>query len=76
MVNSLSWLSNTKLLIALQSYNGSTATAQNGLYIFDISATAVPTGYDDVSCSAFAAAPKQTGFVHINNKPLGTAFKP
>ncbi len=76
VVNSLSWLSNTKLLIALQSYNGSTATAQNGLYVFDISATAVPTGFDDVSCSAFAAAPKQTGFVHINNKPLGTAFKP
>ena len=76
VVNSLSWLSNTKLLIALQSYNGSTATAQNGLYVFDISATAVPAGFDDVSCSAFAAAPKQTGFVHINNKPLGTAFKP
>lgn len=76
VVNSLSWLSNTKLLIALQSYNGATATAQNGLYVFDISATAVPTGFDDVSCSAFAAAPKQTGFVHINNKPLGTAFKP
>ena len=75
VVNSLSWLSNTKLLIALQSYNGATATAQNGLYVFDISATAVPTGFDDVSCSAFAAAPKQTGFVHINNKPLGTAFK-
>jgi hypothetical protein len=76
VVNALTWLSNTKLLIALQSYNGSTATAQNGLYVFDISATAVPTGFDDVSCSAFTAAPKQTGFVHINNKPLGTAFKP
>jgi hypothetical protein len=76
VVNSLSWLSNTKLLIALQSYNGSTATAQNGLYVFDISATAVPAGFDDVSCSAFAAAPKQTGFVQFNNKPLGTAFKP
>jgi hypothetical protein len=76
VVNSLTWLSNTKLLVALQSYNGATATAQNGLYVFDISATAVPTGFDDVSCSAFTAAPKQTGFVHINNKPLGTAFKP
>ena len=76
VVNALRWLSNTKLLIALQSYNGATATAQNGLYIFDISATAVPTGFDDVSCSAFAAAPKQTGFVHITNKPLGAAYKP
>ena len=76
VVNSLRWVSNTKLLIALQSYNGSTATAQNGLYVFDISATAVPTGFDDVSCHAFAAAPKQTGFVHIANKPLGTAYRP
>ena len=76
VVNSLTWLSNTKLLIALQSYNGSTATAQNGLYVFDISATAVPGGYDDKTGAAFAAAPKQTGFIHINNKPLGTAFKP
>lgn len=75
-INSMTWLSNTKLLIALQSYNGSVATAQNGLYVFDISATAVPAGFDDVSCSAFAAAPKQTGFVHTANKPLGTAFKP
>ncbi len=75
-VNFMTWLSNTKLLIALQVYNGSTATAQNGVYIFDISATAMPTGFDDVSCSAFAAAPKQTGFVHINNKPLGAAYKP
>ncbi len=76
VVNSMTWLSNTKLLIALQVYNGSTATAQNGLYIFDTSASAVPTGFDDVSCSAFTAAPKQTGFVHINNKPLGAAYRP
>nr|MDP9167830.1 hypothetical protein [Actinomycetota bacterium] len=75
-VNFMTWLSNTKLLIALQVYSGSTATAQNGVYIYDISATVVPTGYDDVSCSAFAAAPKQTGFVHITNKPLGAAYKP
>ena len=73
-VNSITWLSNTKLLIALQSYNGSVASAQNGLYIYDISAMAVPSGFDDVSCSAFAAAPKQTGFVHTANKPLGTAI--
>ncbi|MEA2666214.1 MAG: hypothetical protein QOI11_3158 [Candidatus Eremiobacteraeota bacterium] len=76
VINSMTWLSNTKLLMAVQSYNGAVSTAQNGLYVFDISATAVPAGFDDVSCSAFAAAPKQTGFVHINNKPLGTAFKP
>ncbi|MDP9036390.1 MAG: hypothetical protein M3O50_16440 [Myxococcota bacterium] len=43
---------------------------------FYTSATPVPTGFDDVSCSAFAAAPKQTGFVHISNKPLGAAYKP
>ncbi|HEY0428594.1 MAG TPA: hypothetical protein VGC76_12505 [Pyrinomonadaceae bacterium] len=74
IVNSLTWLSNTKLLIALQSYNGSIASAQNGLYIFDISATAIPSGFDDISCSAFSAAPKQTGFVHLTNKPLATAY--
>lgn len=75
-VNSMIWLSNTKLLIALQSFNGSTATAQNGLYVFDISATATPAGFDDVTCSAFSAAPKQTGFTQLSLKPLGTAFKP
>jgi hypothetical protein len=69
-------LSNTKLLVALQSFNGSAATAQNGLYVFDITASAVPAGFDDVSCSAFASAPLQTAFVQLSSKPLGTAFKP
>ena len=75
-VRALTWLSNTKLLVALQSYNGSTPTPQNGLYIFDIGATAVPPGFDDVSCAAFAAAPKQTGFIALGSKPLGVAYKP
>ena len=75
-VNSLVWLSNTKLLIAVQVYSGSNSTAQNGLYIYDISATAVPPGYDDVTCSSFAAAPKQTGFVHLATKPFAAAFTP
>jgi hypothetical protein len=75
VVNAMTWLSNTKLLIALQSFSG-TATPQNGLYVFDIGATAIPAGFDDVSCSAFTAAPQQTGFVHLANKPLGAAFKP
>lgn len=76
VVNSLAWLSNTKLLVALQASTTGTMNANNGLYIYDITASAVPTGFDDVSCSTFAAAPKQTGFMHLTNKPLGTAFKP
>ena len=76
-VNSLTWLSNTKLLVALQAFSGGNPTSFNGLYIFDISTLATPAGFDDGSgCSAFSPSAKQTGFVHINNKPLGTAFKP
>jgi hypothetical protein len=75
-VNGLAWLSNTKLLVALQAYTSGSANAANGFYIFDISATAVPAGVDDVSCNAFAAAPEQTGFQHVTTKPLAAAFKP
>jgi hypothetical protein len=76
IVNALKWLSNTKLLVAVQSNNSGTPTSLNGFYIYDIAQTAVPAGFDDITCSAFASAPKPTGFVHVNNKPLGAAFKP
>jgi hypothetical protein len=76
IVNALKWLSNTKLLVAVQSNNSGTPTSLNGFYIYDITASAAQAGFDDVSCAAFAAAPVNTGFVHVNNKPLGAAFKP
>jgi len=71
-VKSMQWLSNTKLLIALST----TTSAKNGLYIFDVSATATPAGFDDVTCSAPATAPEQTAFQALTNTPLGTAYKP
>lgn len=78
VVQSLEWLSNTKLLIGLKSTSAGVYTAQNGLYIFDITASAVPTGTTDTGgCPAFAsAAPKQTGFQHLNQRPFATAYKP
>src|SRR3984885_2933332 len=75
IVNALKWLSNTKLLVAVQSNNAGSPTALNGFYVYDITNSAVPPGFDDVTCSAFVAAPINTGFVHVNNKPLGAAFK-
>jgi hypothetical protein len=72
VVKSMQWLSSTKLLIALST----TTSAKNGLYIFDVSATATPGGFDDVTCAAPAAAPEQTAFQALTNTPLGTAYKP
>jgi hypothetical protein len=48
----------------------------NGIYVFDISAMAVPTGIDEVTCSGFSPSFKQTAFVQFSYKPLGAAFKP
>ena len=78
IVNALRWLSNTKLLVAVQSNNSGTPTAENGFYVYDITNSEVPAGFDDgASCSTpFPAAPINTGFVHVNNKPLSAAFKP
>ena len=81
-VNDMKWLSNTKLLVALQVVPAGSPNAQNGIYVYDISTSAVPAGHSDAdpNCGAgpgsFAAAPKQTGFQHINNLPLAAAFKP
>jgi hypothetical protein len=76
IVNGLTWLTNTKLLVAVQANDSGVPNANNGIYVYDISASAVPAGFDDVTCAAFAAAPKQSGFQHTANKPLGLAFKP
>jgi hypothetical protein len=72
----MTWLSNTKLLVAVSSINAGSPTALNGLYIYDISSLAVPSGFNDETCLAYSSAPKQTGFVHLAKKPFGVAFKP
>jgi len=75
IVRSLTWLSNSKLMVALEDTNAG-FTAQNGLHIYDITNLTVPTGYDDKNCAAYSAAPTQTSSTQITNRPLGTAFKP
>ena len=87
VVQSLEWLSNplsippsyTKLLIGLKSTSAGVYTAKNGLYIYDISTSAVPAGNGDTGgCTgaAFAAAPVQSGFHQLSARPFGTAYKP
>jgi len=75
-VQALTWLSNTKLLIAVLVTSGGAYQATNGLYIYDISATAIPAGFNDETCLAYLTAPKQSGFQHLNKTPFGVAFKP
>ncbi|HET7812838.1 MAG TPA: hypothetical protein VFL13_00540, partial [Candidatus Baltobacteraceae bacterium] len=75
LVNTMKWLSNTKLLIGVQAYSSGAATSKNGLYIYDISNLTAPAGYDDLTCAGFSAAPTNTGFVQMTAKPLAAAFK-
>ena len=75
IVTSLRWLSNTKLLVGVESNNSGTPTAKNGFYIYDITNSEVPAGFDDVTCSAFTAAPINTGFVHIGLHPFAAAVR-
>ena len=71
-VRSMTWLSNTKLLVALQS----NAAGKQGLYIFDISASASPGGFQEESgCGAEPNGPAQSGFKSFTNVPYGTAYK-
>ena len=76
VVRALQWLSNTKLAVGVEANSSGSPNAQNGIYIYDITNLTVPTGFDDVTCSAFAAAPTQTGFQHQNFHPWALAFKP
>jgi hypothetical protein len=76
IVNGMQWLSNTKLMVAVEANSSGSPNSLNGLYVYDITNLTVPTGFDDVTCNAFTAAPTQTGFVHLNNHPFGIAFKP
>ncbi len=72
-VRSMTWLSNTKLLVALQS----NAAGKQGLYIFDITASASPGGFQEESgCAAEPNGPAQSGFKSFTNVVYGTAYKP
>ena len=68
--------SKTKLAVAVEANSSGSPNSLNGIYVYDITNLTVPTGFDDVACSAFSAAPTQTGFQHITNHPFGLAFKP
>jgi hypothetical protein len=72
-VTSMSWVSNSKLLISLNARN---TPANNGLYIFDITASQSYPGFEDVTGNPPPNGPQQTGFQPITNQPLGTAYKP
>jgi hypothetical protein len=52
------------------------ASGKEGYYIYDISTLVAPAGYDDGTCAAFAAAPKQTGFLSTTKTPMSFAYKP
>jgi hypothetical protein len=75
-VESINWLSSTKLLIALS--DSAPNASQNGLYIYDTSTLTVPAGYDDVNCATYAAAPTQDSFTVLSEEPAanGVAFLP
>jgi hypothetical protein len=78
-VNSLKFLTSTKLLIGLQTYDGT----WQGFYIYDVSSLTVPAGgsqpcnpcYDQFG-NAFGAGPTFVAFHHTTNHPLAAAFKP
>ncbi len=71
-VDDLRFLSDHKLLVALQSDGNPT----EGLYIYDVSKTEQPPGYDDGTGLAPGLAPKKTGFLQTTLRPFGTAFLP
>lgn len=79
-IHALTWLSNTKLLVALEATSGGVFQSTNGIYVYDISSLVAPTSQYDKSspgCPQMTAtAPKQTGFVQLSKRPLGSAFKP
>jgi len=72
LVQDMKWLSNTKLEILLSDQD---VPANQGIYIYDISATASPGGF---WCSGAApSGPKKTGFLSLGALvPHSSAFKP
>ncbi|MEA2718735.1 MAG: hypothetical protein QOJ39_599, partial [Candidatus Eremiobacteraeota bacterium] len=74
-VNSLTWLSNSKILIGIRDTDAG-HTAENGMHIYDINNLTVPTGFDDKTCAAYSAAPTQTSLTTLSQNPRYAAFKP
>ncbi|HEY5074692.1 MAG TPA: hypothetical protein VII34_08355, partial [Pyrinomonadaceae bacterium] len=68
------WLSNTKLLVLLNSANGHTPTSANGMYVYDITQTMTQSGFD-VNGNPEPTTIKQTGFQALSNDPLAAAIR-
>ena len=76
VIHGMRWLSNTKLLVSLESQYQFAATASQGLYIYDITQTMAQSGFDGNGNPEPTPTVKQTGFKPISNRPLGAAYKP
>jgi hypothetical protein len=85
VVSAMTWLSNTRLLVALTSFAGGTTPQSgtvggqpvgNGLYIFDTATSQTPALWDDQACTPVAAYPAQKAFQAFSFKPFANAFKP
>ena len=74
-VNSLTWLSNSKIMIGIKDTDAG-HTNENGMHIYDITNLTTPTGYDDKTCSAYSPAPTQTSLTTLAQNPRYAAFKP
>ena len=79
-IKDLKWLSSTKLLVLLSQPN---KTSVQGIYIYDVSATAAQTGFwgpfSGGSCvqTAVPNGPKNTYFQNLTTlAPFAAAFKP
>ncbi len=70
------WLSNTKLLVGLESENGNQATPYNGLYIYDITQTMTQPGYDQSGAPLPSPTYKQTYFRATPYLPYAAAYRP
>jgi hypothetical protein len=78
-VTSLKFLTTTKLLIGVQTYDGT----YQGFYIYDVSNLTVPAGggqpcspcYDQFG-NAFGAGPTFVAYHKTTNHPLASAYKP
>jgi hypothetical protein len=85
IVSAMTWLSNTRLLVAVTSFSSGTTPQSgtvggqpvgNGLYIFDTATSQTPALYDDQFCTPVAAYPAQKAFQAFSFKPFANAFKP
>ena len=72
-VTAMTWLSNTKLLVALSTG----LAAKQGLYVFDISTTTTLANcFDDLTGIPCFPSATQTGFLQTPTAPTALTFKP